>query len=287
MFIELEVVNVSIKVFYFSGTGNSLLLGRRITAQIKEAELLPALSLYGGTSKKVEADAVGFVFPVYCLDMPDFVKDIIEKNDFSSVEYFFAAVTCGGTPGNTLISLDRTLRAKGKKLNCGFEVKMGDNSIVYVTSQEKLKQRLESLEGVSTEIAAMVDKRETTGQLYEFRADSVSMKNLINKALSMDYEIDRKSVIKEKCSLCGLCTEVCPVRNIKIVNGSVEWGDNCIRCFACLNWCPRSAIRFGRIEPSQKQQYRCPGIYAADIIYKGDEVKFLNKADNSNAGKVY
>lgn len=271
---------MSVKIFYFSGTGNSLLLARRIASKIEGAELLPAVSLYGGNSRKVEVDAVGFVFPVYCLDIPDFIKDIIEKNDFSGVGYFFAAVTCGGTPGNTLGSLDRKLRAKGKKLNCGFEVKMGDNSIVYVTSQEKLKQRLESLEGVSSEIAAMVNKRETTGQVYEFKADSVLMKDLMNKALSMDYRINSKSTIKEKCSLCGLCTEVCPVRNIKIVNGNVEWGDNCKLCFACLNWCPQSAVRFGKIEPGPKQQYRCPGISAADIICKGDEVQSLNKPDN-------
>jgi hypothetical protein len=82
----LEVVNVSVKIFYFSGTGNSLLLGRKIAAQIEEAELLPAISVYGGISRRVEADAVGFVFPVYCLDTPDFIGAIIDQNDFSSVE---------------------------------------------------------------------------------------------------------------------------------------------------------------------------------------------------------
>ncbi len=45
---------MSVKIFYFSGTGNSLLLGRRIAAQIKEAELLPAISLYGGTLKRLK-----------------------------------------------------------------------------------------------------------------------------------------------------------------------------------------------------------------------------------------
>jgi ferredoxin len=228
------------------------------------------MSLYGGISRKVEVDAVGFVFPVYCLDMPDFISEIIDKNDFSSVEYFFAAVTCGGTPGNTLDSLDRKLRAKGKKLNCGFELKMGDNSIVYVTSQGKLTQRLKRMEGVASEIAAMVNKRETTRQIYEFKADSVSMKDQINKALSMHYKIESKSVVKERCTLCGLCTEVCPVKNVKIVNGNVEWSDHCIRCFACFNWCPQRAVRFGRIELVQKQQYRCPGICVADIVDQGE-----------------
>lgn len=262
---------MSVKIFYFTGTGNSLFLGRKIVTQIKEAELLPIISLYGSNVKKIEGDAVGFIFPVYCLDVPDFIVEIIDKIDFSGVDYFFAAVTCGGTPGNTLSSLDRKLRAKGKKLNCGFEVKMGDNSIVYATSPEILKQRLDSLEGTSSEIAVMVNKRDTTRHIYDFKADLVSMKNSINQALSMDYKINRKNANKEKCNLCGLCSEVCPVSNIMIVNGNVEWGDNCIQCFACLNWCSRSAIRFGSIDPGPKQQYHCPGISAADIIYK--EVK--------------
>lgn len=263
---------MSVKIFYFSGTGNSLLFSRRIAAQINGAELMPVVSLYGNTSKKIEADAVGFVFPVYCLDMPDFIREIIDKNNFNSVGYFFAAVTCGEDPGNTLNSLDKKLRTKGKKLNCGFEVKMGDNSIVYVTEQEKLKQRLESLEGVSSEIAAMVNKRETTRQVYEFKAVSVLIKYLMNIALSMYFKINRKSAIKEKCSQCSLCVEVCPVGNIKIINGNVEWGDHCKRCNACLNWCPQSAVRFGRIELVQKQQYRCPGICAADIIDQGKSI---------------
>ena len=260
---------MSVKIFYFSGTGNSLLLGRRIAVKIKEAELLSAVSLYGGTSKKIEADAVGFVFPAYSLDIPDFVKDIVKKNDFSNVRYFFAAVTCGGDSGNTLSSLDRKLRVIGKKLNCGFEVKMGDNSITYVTSQEELKQRLESLEGITSELAATVNRRETTRQAYEFKVSSMLMKHLINTALTIYFKIDRKSAVKEKCSLCGLCTKVCSVRNINIINENVEWGDNCIRCYACLNWCPQSAVRFGKIEPGPKQQYRCPGISAADIIDQG------------------
>jgi ferredoxin len=249
------------------------MLGRRITAQIKEAELLPVVSLYSDTSKTIEADAIGFVFPVNCLDMPDIISEIIDKNDFDGVDYYFAAVTCGGTAGNTLSSLDAKLSAKGKRLNCGYEVKMGDNSIIYATSQEKLKQRLESLEGIISELAAKVNKRETTGQIYEFTAASVSMKKRMNKVLATIIKIDRKSTIKEKCNLCGLCTEVCPVRNIKIENGNVEWGDQCKRCYACLNWCPQSAIRFGKIEPVQKQQYRCPGICAADISDQGKSLK--------------
>lgn len=276
---------MSVKIFYFSGTGNSLLLGRRIKAHMKDAELIPAVSIYGGHSKKIEADTVGLIFPVYCLDIPDLVKEIIKKNDFSSVQYFFAAVTCGGYAGNVLNSLDRILVKKGKKLNSGFEVKIGDNSIVYSTSREKLEHRLEGLEGVSLEIASIVNKRKTDVQGYRFKVSSVFNKYFLNIALSKYFRIDKKSVIKENCSQCDLCTKLCPVNNIRIVNGNVKWGKNCERCFGCINWCPQGAIRFGKIKPGLQKQYRCPGISVADIIHK-DDIKPVNELDNCNEGKV-
>jgi len=46
-----------------------LLLARRIVSKIEGSELLLAVSLFSGTLKKVEVDAVGFVFPAYLLDM--------------------------------------------------------------------------------------------------------------------------------------------------------------------------------------------------------------------------
>lgn len=83
--------------------------------------------------------------------------------------------------------------------------------------------------------------------------------------------------MKEKCSQCSLCAKVCPVRNIKVVNGDVVWDDNCKWCYACLNWCPGKAIRFGRLELGQKKQYRCPGIYATDMIAQGNEQSIFNQ----------
>ena len=53
---------------------------------------------------------------------------------------------------------------------------------------------------------------------------------------------DRSFQINEKCDGCGICARVCPVNNIKIVDGRPEWQHHCETCFGCYQWCPREAI---------------------------------------------
>ncbi|NLV64411.1 MAG: 4Fe-4S binding protein [Synergistaceae bacterium] len=49
------------------------------------------------------------------------------------------------------------------------------------------------------------------------------------------------SVDVRKCTRCGLCSKVCPVRNI-ILEGFHGFGDRCLSCQRCVSLCPEEAI---------------------------------------------
>jgi ferredoxin len=51
-------------------------------------------------------------------------------------------------------------------------------------------------------------------------------------------------VDKEKCTKCGLCVKICPVKNIKLDNFPVH-GHRCNFCMRCVSWCPQKAIPCG------------------------------------------
>ena len=49
-------------------------------------------------------------------------------------------------------------------------------------------------------------------------------------------------VDKEKCTGCGACVDVCPVKAIKMEGDKAVVGEECIDCGVCVNTCPVQAI---------------------------------------------
>lgn len=49
-------------------------------------------------------------------------------------------------------------------------------------------------------------------------------------------------VVKERCTLCGICVENCPVEAIQLTD-SPKIGPVCIHCLNCVRLCPEAAIQ--------------------------------------------
>jgi NAD-dependent dihydropyrimidine dehydrogenase PreA subunit len=60
---------------------------------------------------------------------------------------------------------------------------------------------------------------------------------IIYKGFKMAVQIDI-----EKCTGCGNCVEMCPVKAIKIDDNKAIVSDDCIECGVCINSCPVQAI---------------------------------------------
>ena len=39
---------------------------------------------------------------------------------------------------------------------------------------------------------------------------------------------------------------ICPLNNIHLENSKPVWGKNCTHCMACICYCPKEAIEYGR-----------------------------------------
>lgn len=79
---------------------------------------------------------------------------------------------------------------------------------------------------------------------------------------------DKKFFVQETCNRCGLCEKVCPVQNIRLVDGRPAWQHHCEQCMACLQWCPQEAIQFGKATIGRRR-YRHPEFKAADFMLRG------------------
>ena len=48
--------------------------------------------------------------------------------------------------------------------------------------------------------------------------------------------------INEDCTGCGMCAEICPMKNIIMEKGKPHPGDQCTMCYRCICNCPKQAI---------------------------------------------
>ena len=256
---------MSLQIYYFSGTGNSLAVARELRNNIKEeVSVIPIVEFRNNERIEVNADAIGFVFPVYFANMPEIIKSFIEKLTFKTDPYIFAIATCNGVPGVSLFNVNKYLIKKGKKLSSGFSIDMPGNALV--TPKEIEVERLREYKVKASQIANCISNREIV-KVEEKHYLLDAFKSFIYKSFGKEFYITPKNVsTTSDCVGCGICTKVCPVNNIKIVNGRPKWEKECTSCLACFHWCPRNAVKGGRM--LKRDQYHHPEISTKDMYLK-------------------
>jgi Pyruvate:ferredoxin oxidoreductase and related 2-oxoacid:ferredoxin oxidoreductases, delta subunit len=288
---------MSVVVYYFSGTGNSLAVARAIAEKVG-GTLVPIASVVEQDRITTDADTVGIVFPVYYVGLchiPLIVGRFVGKLENIGDKYVFAACTFGGGAGRTLILLDEMVRARGGRLAAGFGVQMPQNAFDKpFENRDKIIRK--SKEKISA-IAECVNAR----QNRPLRVDGPGIRQVVdlldrlanfpptrpffvrpiyrmakcegNPDMSfadVTLNLDRSYTTDENCVGCGTCAKVCPVRNVEMANGKPVWHHRCENCLACINWCPKKAIH-GYGELPGHRRYRHPEVKLSDVTWPRDD----------------
>ena len=282
---------MSLEIYYFSGTGNSLVVARDI-AERMDGNLISIPSVMDKKSIKTDAGMIGIVFPVYYLgtvNIPLVVQRFVMKLDEISTKYIFAVCTYGGGSGSTLTILDGMIKARGGRLASGFGVQMPQNAFrkpfenktkLYDSWKEK------KLDFIYGQVKAKREGRFDNDGLFiglvvtiiealmkvDFlnRSSLKSMKKTACLPEDSDFTLDEIIHLMdgsyhsdENCTGCGTCSKVCQVRNIEIVDNKPTWQHHCENCLACIKWCPRSAIHgYGELPKG----YHHPDVNISDML---------------------
>lgn len=248
-------------IFYFTGTGNSLMAAKAVARSGEELINIAEARKQGNCKYELtENERVGFVFPVYCYTVPDAVLDFVRKLEISGFGYCFAIITCGGGIGSTGNYFAKELSAKGITLNYLSPVVMPDNAVFYydLDPQEKMDTMLaeaeKSLVAIRTELDAETKQSIKPKSAMLFRG----MYHSMNKTKGF--------YVTDACIHCGICAKNCPDGIIKMSEGKPTWSEKaCTKCAACINRCPVSAIQYGKAT-EKRRRYINP-------IIKGEEQK--------------
>ena len=253
-------------IYYFSGTGNTLYLGK----YLKENCSYDLINISTIKDEKVILNGdVGFLFPVYAMGIPRIVEDFLKKVQIGKVEYLFAIATCGGSGyGIPFNQINSILKKQNVKLNYSQYCHMPDGylKLFKAMSQDEAKIDIESSKDKMKKICKDIVEKENSSSdsnifLYPMFILIYKFWRLGLKTVSKKFELNDK-----RCVSCGICRDVCPVDNIELVNGKPVWEANCESCLACANLCPTIAIS-------------CGGKSKYDIRYKNPyiEIKELKK----------
>lgn len=231
------------KLFYFSGTGNSLWTAKEIQKSNRGADLIPITKF---NESVIDDDIIGFIFPCYCLNVPAFIRKFISGLTFTNENtYIFAVVTHNSVPGRTLYELDLILKKQGKRLNYGADLLMPGNSVIlkdYTNPKEEVERRLNiapsSLKKIIKDINSKKEKNSYAKIKFLKKVKTGFEEFILNQVyIPTPFWSDKN------CNSCGTCTKVCPTGSIKIKKDQPKWSKGCVACLACFHWCPKSAIQ--------------------------------------------
>jgi ferredoxin len=250
-------------IYYFTGTGNSLAVAKKIAAFLGDCDLVPIASLQTTTVDITPAvDRVGIVNPVYFAGLPVMVAEFAGRLDLSKAKYVFSLVTFGGSGAvPALQQLDSIIKKRRDHgLDAGFMIKMPGNYILmYGSPTGKKQQRI--LATADTQIAdsAAAINRNDILPLPSSFLSGILHSIAYPRFASHVHEDDRKFSVNEKCTSCGTCAAICPAGNIEIIDKKPVWKHRCELCCGCIHLCPTEAIQAGS-RTAARQRYHNPSV---------------------------
>ena len=260
---------MSISIYYFTGTGNSLKISKELASRFDDAQLIPMTAAIRAGAIS-DSDTIALVFPVYMFGLPRIVGYFIKKlSDQMKNKYIVALAVNGGTVAGTLLSLERKLKAKGLRLSAGFSIKTPSNFIVEFTVEEDEIVRIFEESGKKVdEIASVIQSRAMPVIEKGTRKECIVRTGILNKFLAPLIPVmDTTFKTTGSCTGCGICTKVCPVDNLTLKDGAPKWHHRCQQCFACINHCPCNAIEYLKLSVGKKR-YRNPYIKLEELMKK-------------------
>jgi ferredoxin/flavodoxin len=294
---------MSTAVCYFSGTGNSLVVARGLAGELN-ADFVSMPAAARRKTARIEAETVVIVFPAYMAQLfgvPLVVDEFIKRLEDLPAKVLYAVVTCGGYRSFNALpatrSLARTIRKRGGRIRAGYAVRLPMNTLDYshipIPINKDHDRMFSGCEADVRRISQAIAQRKRDGFLLikvllnmimtpmylalqgayygSLRKNAKEPRGSRMRYAELVPLTDRSIFADEKCDGCGICSKVCPVRNIAMGSGKPAWLHRCEMCLACVEWCPNRSIHHGG--RAEGKYYHHPSVSVKDMLRQSRDLE--------------
>lgn len=235
-------------ILYFSGTGNSEYVAKRICKEIGDEfiNLFEKMRDLDFSEMHSERSWI-IVVPTYAWRIPHIVQKWIENTTFTGNRDIYFIMTCGESIGNAGKYLDELCKKKNMNY-CGcMGITMPENYIALFSTptQEKALQIIDQAEPIIDQAINYIKNGNPLPQIDISFKDYISS-GIVNSLFYPVFVHSKKFYATDACISCGKCVNVCPLNNVRMDKGKPAWRNRCTHCMACICHCPKEAIEYGK-----------------------------------------
>ena len=244
-------------ILYFSGTGNSNYVAKRIADALGDEIVNLNDRIKSGDTSPVETGERQIVVtPTYAWRIPRVVRDWLLKTELRGARLAWFVMTCGSEIGNA----DRYNRdlctEKGLACMGTTQIVMPENYIAMFSAPQADEARqivAQAEPSIDRAIAAIQSNQPfapTRNNLYDR-----FMSGPVNPIFYKCFVKADAFAVSSACIGCGQCAKRCPMNNVTLKDGKPVWGRNCTHCMACICYCPKEAIEYGKKSVGQPRYH--------------------------------
>ena len=257
-------------ILYFSGTGNSRYVARQLAELMGDSahDIASYTRSATGDTFRDERPFV-FVAPVYVAAPALSLLEFLKKSSFQGNRKAYFVMTCAGTMSGSPAFCRKAAEELGMEYMGTASVKLPQNYLPFF-SMKSAEENRGIIDAAQPVIGAMA-RDILEGKPFAdpgINKLEYAATVLILKPYYRWFITAKKFRVEDSCIGCGKCEKLCPLGNIRMEDGLPHWGDHCTHCMACINFCPKDAIEYGKGSVG-KQRYRGP----EQTLQKTDGVK--------------
>lgn len=244
------------RIYYFSGTGNSMRAATVIAQALGNTEII-SMRCNPSEVPAVDSDIIGFAFPVYHWTICEAIQDFISALDINPNAYIFAVSTPSFINGFSFEALNRLMNEKGARLQYAKRIFSVANLCIVYPPFPSPTLRVPATERRLIKGSRMIRKRAANSYARAGWLTRLIYPRMMPKYQAIQAEVDKGFSVSEACISCGVCSRVCPKRNIIMENSRPVFLHNCSCCMACVSFCPTKAIQY-HLPPEQLRKINTP-----------------------------